>query len=219
LSVDAIGHVGAVHHSEFGVVVSAKGGLVFEKSKGSKGGGDGDEGERVESVEDAGGASVLEHPRRCNQFGKWPSDDGKHGEAAMSEFGFLHGELIELLGESQWIKSKISRYGSVELWRSLQEGKGLGVFFIRASAAARYIKTRFCSTNSSIPIQRVDEEKCELAKHSNKRGMQFGAIDQSSPTNIPTTTTLEKFETSHQRGKKGLCYMQLTEQFCSCQLS
>jgi hypothetical protein len=84
----------------------------------------------------------------------------------MSEFGFLHGELIELLGESQWIKSKISRYGSVELWRSLQEGKGLGVFFIRASAAARYIKTRFCSTNSSIPIQRVDEKKCELAKHT-----------------------------------------------------
>lgn len=133
-AIDAIGHIGSVHLSELGVVVSAKGGLVFEKAGGSEEGNNSEEGRNVESVEDAGGASVLEHPRRCNQFGHGPSDDGKHSKSCVTKFGLLHGEQIKILGESKRIKTEVSGLGSVELWRSLQERNGGREFLFGGSA-------------------------------------------------------------------------------------
>ena len=134
LSVFAVGHIGTVHNTEFGVVVSSKSGLVFEESGGGEEGNNGKEGRNVESVEDTRSASVLKHPRRSEQFGHGPSNNSEHGKASVTKFGFLHGEQIELLGESKRIETVVSGLGSLKLRRSLQEWDSGRIFFRSSSA-------------------------------------------------------------------------------------
>mmetsp|Transcript_8145 Transcript_8145/g.17573 ORF Transcript_8145/g.17573 Transcript_8145/m.17573 type:complete len:286 (-) Transcript_8145:159-1016(-) len=123
-------HIILVEFSHRGLLVAPQRRLNFEISQSSESADDPDEGEGIDPVQDAGGASVLEHPGRGEELGHGPTDDGEHGEAGVTDFGFLHGVEVEFFGEAEGIEAVVSGVGAVEGGGAGEEGDGDGVGFV-----------------------------------------------------------------------------------------